>query len=313
MMAFDAKRARREASVGFMGAVLLAFVLADTPCLAALGGTEIDDGHVDIGVVCLDEPELWIIRDDAMPLRPAAARFVLRANTMRQVRAQPGYEFLGSDGSHVWVTGDGLVEGEPFIGFAGAACPDFPLAGSVMWLLVGGISGPGHVVLFQKALALKVYVDTRAGIKEDIPLAASGHDHYVWAFSEPGHYTIQLSLAGFARESGEPHLGRAASFVFDVHPPALALDIQPLHETAEDDGGSIFLLVKGNKGARWQLETTGDLAAGLWGAEGPVRTMTGSGSSGISLPRLAPAAFYRIAPRPRPYPPESATGGGEEE
>lgn len=305
MMAFDAKRARLGASAGFMGAVLLAFVLADTPCLAALGGTEIDDGHVDIGVVCLDEPELWIIRDDAIPLRPAGARFVLRANTMRQVRAQPGYEFLGTEGSHIWVTGDRLVEGEPFIGFAGAACPDFPLAGPVMWLRVGGISGPGHVALFQKAAAPKVYVDTRAGITEDIPLAASGHDHYVWAFSEPGRYTIQLSLAGFARETGEPHLGRAASFVFEAHPPALALDIQPLHEMAEDDGDSIFLLVKGNKGARWQLESTRDLAVGLWGAEGPVRAMAGSGSASISLPRLAPAAFYRITSRPRLYPPAS--------
>jgi surface-anchored protein len=112
----------------------------------------------------------------------------------------PSFDFLGPDGSPVWVLPTTDTAGLPFMGFAAEeldpgtfSSPEFALS---------GFSGPGDFSLWSidgGTGTVTVNMDTEAGVIQSTPnslgLAAGTHSHWNIGFTEEGVYDVELTAS----------------------------------------------------------------------------------------------------------------------
>ncbi len=129
------------------------------------------------------------------------------------------WDFLGAaSGSPVWILPQGEDPAKPFFGIASEelAASEWPTL-SLSLISLDGPAG-GHFSVYQiDAFGTPlIKFDTSDGIGGDdtLPLIVGSHDHYNWAFTQPGVYGATFSVNGTHLIDGPK--SAAATFSFGV-------------------------------------------------------------------------------------------------
>lgn len=121
------------------------------------------------------------------------AIFVLGGYSIIEVPNNPALSFLGEVGAPIYLSGQQESQGVPFIGWNTEFLnPD--LGAETVTIELHGISGPGHVYLYQvDSLGAVTLLWNSADTEEDtLQIALGTHSHYNLAVTTEGIYTLEL-------------------------------------------------------------------------------------------------------------------------
>lgn len=202
-MTFSAWIARVAAVVTLATALAYA-----TPAVAdtAADRVVIGDGHIDMGPRFVKDAWTIEIRDDTVD--PVVWRdpdnVVLQAVDASQlpVPDDARFSFLGKPGDPIWLL--------PQVQKAGVLWPGWntqdakvatTVRREVTWTL-HGVRGPGTFVLFlnEEFGQPETVFDSRKAYPQQTGIDVDTHVHDNWAFSEPGSYLLDISMAGVTNE-----------------------------------------------------------------------------------------------------------------
>lgn len=177
------------------------------------GRLVLDEGHVDVLALALEDGELVLNTKDDTRLHDSAAvvrdpddlvfhatpasEHVLGANF-----ANPGYDQVGAPGDTRWYLPDVQQNGLLFAGWDTNGVPNGALAGNAIDLVLDDIEGPGDLVMltvddFGDA---EVKIDTKDALPQAIATRSRTHAHINWFFSEPGVYTLSWQARATAAD-----------------------------------------------------------------------------------------------------------------
>lgn len=115
------------------------------------------------------------------------------------VPSNPLFSFLGSPGSPVWITPQTQQSGKLFMGLGASELNASDWLSPITIELVG-FSGPGNFFLYQTDSfgnpTLHMRTDDGVSPSDAVSIPAGSHDHWNFAFTQPGQYLITLQASG---------------------------------------------------------------------------------------------------------------------
>jgi surface-anchored protein len=182
------------------------------------GRTVLSAGHVDAVAPYYEDGALAIkVEDDtgetAVVRDPSEV--VLHAKTPASEAAVPALEdfaFLGQAGDPVWILPQLQNEEILWAGFSSESIPLGAFAGDELTWTVTDVDGPGHAFLYvEDWLGLPVHrFRSDEPLPQSVTMRTDTHDHFNWAFTAPGRYTLTFKIAGTPVGGGEISSGEAA-------------------------------------------------------------------------------------------------------
>ncbi len=202
--------------------------LTTTALAIALAGSvhavTLNTGDVDVGLAY--EGGAWDLHvHDEVPdveYEPDEAILQAGASSMQIVPNDPNYAFLGSPGSPVWILPQTEDPNLLYLGIATEEIDSGVFVGDTITLSLSNVTGPGNFSLYQEAGfgVVNVFMNSGDGITSADSLARStgGHEHFNWAFTAPGIYTVDLIASGTLEGSGLFTSSGPVSYTFEVVP-----------------------------------------------------------------------------------------------
>ena len=248
-----------------------------------------DRGEIDLEVVWEDgEWELALLQEETeQEFEPGEAVLHAGPRTLSPIPDDPAFEFLGKSGGAVYVLPQDEREGILFLGIAGDEIQQGTFGGDTVSLDLMSVTGPGDVFLYASDSlgGVKKYFDSSDGFSDAdrFPVAAGGHAHQAWAFTEPGLYRVGLRASGVLADGGQPSASETTDFLFEVLGPKPfsegELDLEVvyeddewelalLHEETETEYGAGEVVLQA--GSRTRSVIPDDPAFGFLGESGAV-------------------------------------------
>ena len=182
--------------------------------------TVLSEGHVD-GPGFAYEDDAWNIHvhdeEADVEYEPGCVVLAAPAATEGTVPADPAFSFLGTAGDPIWVLPQGHVEGLLHLGYATEEIESGAFEGdSVDWSLVD-VDGPGEFVVYAvDGFGVPTVVfDSSAALPQTVSIPTGAHVHVNWAFTAPGTYHVDYSVAG-TPTGGSPVPSGAVEFTYEV-------------------------------------------------------------------------------------------------
>lgn len=167
--------------------------------------TVLNSGHVDIGVAY--EAQAWNlhVHDESTDTEYAPAEAVLQLglNTLSSVPNSPGYAFLGTAGSPVYVLSTVQKPDQVFLGLGTEELDPADWSSSIQ-LRLKGVAGPGSLAVWDTDAfgspvpLLNSSAATGNGIdaSDTLSLTPGGHRHLNWGFTQRGDYAVTFEASG---------------------------------------------------------------------------------------------------------------------
>ncbi|HMP82093.1 MAG TPA: choice-of-anchor M domain-containing protein [Verrucomicrobiota bacterium] len=181
----------------------LALAALMTTGVSTQAQTPITEGHVDIGIAYEDGSWDLHVHDEENDIEyePVDAVLVVGPAGQATVPAGSQWSFLGTTGSAYWQLPDSDTPGLPFLGIGAEEIGGGVFVDDLITLTLTGWSGPGNFSLFtvdEFGDLATLWMGTHDGISaaDAIQVLAGGHSHYVWAFTQPGDYTLTFEASG---------------------------------------------------------------------------------------------------------------------
>lgn len=181
------------------------------------------EGEIVLGI---KDSGSWPIPDPDDPWYSASDVTLHVGPTLENVVPDdPDYAFLGEPGAPVWETAPTGVPGDGELMF-GVSTHDLPgeeLDGRVPMGLLA-VDGPGEVITYTSSTSfVNTYFNNRDGLPDTWSLSSGRRQLPVWAFTESGHYCLDLQARATSAVDGQV-LGQrqALSVVVGDYDPATA-------------------------------------------------------------------------------------------
>jgi surface-anchored protein len=181
---------------------------------------------------------------------PSAAIVRVLDAARTQVPASASYSFLGAAGAPVWLLPQSPDEaadlGVVALGYTAASIAAGTFTSDIALQLTAlaftpepGVTGAGHFSLFTNdGLGVPtVLLDSRDGFSaaDTATIAAGGHRHFNWAFSEPGLYKLSYQVSATRTGTTAPATDTKV-FTYRVRSAGAPLTLWNLGETLVVDG-----------------------------------------------------------------------------
>lgn len=129
---------------------------------------------------------------------------------------------LGSSGTPNWRLPQSFNPSLLYLGVGAEEIGTNIFVGDLLSLSLFSVTGPGHFAMYQvDGFGVPTaFFNTRDGITgaDVLSLSAQGHDHYNFAFSEPGTYTVTLQASGTLIAGSEFTSSAPVDYTFVVVP-----------------------------------------------------------------------------------------------
>jgi surface-anchored protein len=183
-----------------------------------------DGGVISLGTYIgyeEDHPGAWGA-DEILTLVPEAAK---RTNPNANIRSALGITGTASTDVY-WRLPQTNETGIPFFGLASEdLADDTGATWSPITFTLKGVSGPGNFALWEvdSESNFNLFWESVGGVvpeDKDVVTLGGDHEHYTWAFSEPGLYGLTLEASGTRTFGGvsTPYTSEQAVFTFQVVP-----------------------------------------------------------------------------------------------
>ncbi len=162
--------------------------------------TTLDTEHIDVLIRYVPESTNRLelaVRDSTADRVYATNEVVIRSAAPARLTLPAGTPF-GEEGESIWVLPQSQDPALPYLGFATDGVPLGVYEGALRYRL-RRVEGPGEFFLWQAGMGgINVQMSTVDGIGEgdEAVLAAGGHAHYNWGFTQPGMYCVTLQAVG---------------------------------------------------------------------------------------------------------------------
>lgn len=206
-----------------LAGIALATLLAAT--LTTHAQTPLSEGHADIGIGF--EGGLWDLHvhdgENDVEYEPDDALLVVNSSAETTVPPGAQWSFLGATGSPYWQLPDSDVPGLLFLGIGTDEVENGVFVNDLVTLTLTGWSGPGNFSLFTVdglGDLETLWMNTADGISagDSIQVPAGGHAHFLWAFTQPGDYTLTLEASGTLQAGNIPTSSGGVDYHFQVIP-----------------------------------------------------------------------------------------------
>jgi surface-anchored protein len=174
------------------------------------GRTVLSTGHVDAIAPRLEDGVLTIRvkddTDDEAVIRDAA-QVVLHAKTPAaevQVPDLDPFAFLGAPGDSAWILPQIQNPDLLWPGFSSEAIPSGALAGDQLTWTLTDLQGPGAAFLYvEDAIGMPIHrFRSDEPLPQSVSMPTGTHDHFNWAFTEPGLYRLTFTVSATAAGGG---------------------------------------------------------------------------------------------------------------
>jgi surface-anchored protein len=180
----------------------LALVMATTISLKAQ--TLLESGHADLGVLYQQNAwDLHVHHEDLGEFDPGEVILQVGPAAESTVPAHPGFSFLGSAGTSVWIlpqTEEGHSDHLLFLGLSAEEQEPGLFLNDRITLSLAGVTGPGQFALYEVDAfgTPSVFMNSADGITDAdrVDLLAGTHRHANWAFTMPGEYEVSFRASG---------------------------------------------------------------------------------------------------------------------
>lgn len=199
---------------------LLGLAIVAAP--AAIAGTVISTGHVDIGIGYKNGAfDLHVHQEEPVEMEYEPSEALIQIGPASQTTAPGGaFSFLGPAGTPVWILPATEVEGLPFLGFGTEELNPSDWSGNLT-LTLKSVSGPGSFSLWEVNSfgSPQVFMSSHDGIgaSESLNLSPGSHSHYNLGFSQPGVYGLTFEASG-AHATDGLRLSGPVEYRFEVVP-----------------------------------------------------------------------------------------------
>ncbi len=202
--------------------------LTTTALAIALAGSvhavTLNLGDVDVGLAY--EGGAWDlhVHDETTDIEYEPGDAVLQAGASSEttVPNDPNFSFLGSPGAPVWILPQTEDPSLLFLGIATEEIDPGTFVGDEITLTLSGVAGPGSFSLYQTDQfgVPTVFMDSSDGITAgDFTIRPTGgHEHFNWAFTAPGTYTVDLIASGTLAGGGGFTSSGPVGYTFEVVP-----------------------------------------------------------------------------------------------
>lgn len=213
--------------------------------------SRLDSGHADIGIAYENGAFNLHVHDEthdieyAPPSGGDGAVLVVGASAQSVAPSAPGFEFLGASGDPVWILPKNQDAGLLFLGIGAEELEPGTFEGDRVRLTLRGLHGPGNLAVYDVDAfgTPTVALSSRDGISADdwVEVIAGSHTHLNWAFSAPGHYTVDFTASGTLSGGGQFIESLPTAYSFEVIPEPSSMAFLCL--------GALGLLLHGKGGA----------------------------------------------------------------
>ncbi len=191
---------------------ILSFTLAMT-LFGSANAVVLSLGDVDIGIAYEDDAWDLHVHDETADeeYEPGDATLFVAAGAQTTVSADPQKSFLGSPGDAVWILPQDQDPNLLYLGLATEEIDSGTFVGDTLTFNLVSVSGPGSFSLYtEDGLGVVTkFFDSGDGISaaDSITLSTSTHQHFNWAFTATGLYSVQFEASavlpgGMATSSG---------------------------------------------------------------------------------------------------------------
>lgn len=156
------------------------------------------EGHFDLGPAIENNTLVARIKDDrsqpASWVAPESLTFAL--GDAAAVQAPAALSFVATEGSTVWMIPSTQIAGVPWLGMNSQREEVVNGTKGGVTFTLDSVSGPGRVAVFNAgALGGGVGTHVFDGAGSAYHLPANTHAHQNWVFTEPGTYTLTISMS----------------------------------------------------------------------------------------------------------------------
>jgi len=168
------------------------------------------DGHMDLRVDFTNGAFAAFVDADGLPDLPPDTTLIRGNSLLRAtVPANPAFAFLGTSGAPVWVFPQSNTPGLPYIGLSAEQIGPGVLQNNRVKLTLTAVNGPpgGGFTLFQvdafgSPILRLSSLDGLDPVADSLLLSTCLHDHYNWAFTQAGEYTLTFLASGTLNSGG---------------------------------------------------------------------------------------------------------------
>ncbi len=226
---------------------LIASVIA---AVGSLHAVTLETGEVDVGIAF--EGGAWDLHahDESTDTEYEPGDVTLRAGASSQttVPNDPQFAFLGSPGAPTWILPQ--VE-DPQLLYLGLATEEIEAGifqGDTVTFSLTGLMGPGNFALYSvdEFGVVTKFFDSADGITvgDSMTLPVGSHQHFNWAFSAAGDYSVEFTATGIL----------AGGSMTSSGPVAYSFEVVP-------EPGTVGLLAIAGLALLWRLRAGGRRAA----------------------------------------------------
>ncbi|MDX1952396.1 MAG: choice-of-anchor M domain-containing protein [Verrucomicrobiota bacterium] len=203
---------------------MLAICTAAAGSVPSFSQTVLSTGHADVGIAY--ELGAWNLHvhnhATEEEYSPSEAILQLNPESARPIPASPSFSFLGSAGTTFYVLPQVEEANLIFLGLGAEEVLAGDFAGDNMVLTLKSVTGPGNFSLYSvDGLGNPtVFMNSGNGISDGtdfVNVPAESHNHYNWAFTMPGTYTVGFEATGTHSTDG-PVASGLVNYRFEVIP-----------------------------------------------------------------------------------------------
>ena len=202
----------------------LGVLLLWTPMMNA--ETVLSSGHTDVGIVYEDDAwNLHIGQHEATPpaeYAPSEAILQVGPASQTTIPANSAFSFLGAAGSPIYVLPEVQNNALLFLGFGTEELASGLFLNDEVTMSLQAVRGPGQFSVYDVDPFGNptVLMNSGDGIaaNDSVILAAGGHRHVNWAFSDPGTYQIDFEASGSLTEANQFTSSGPVTYTFEVVP-----------------------------------------------------------------------------------------------
>ena len=164
--------------------------------------TTLDTGDTDIGIGYDGGWDLHVHKEnppDAGEYEPADALLQVNGQAETTVPAGSQWSFLGTAGSAAWILPQSEDPNLLFLGIGTEEIASGIFVGEEVTLSLSSVTGPGNFSTYTESLGIpNVLFDSSDGITgaDSFTLPTGTHQHFNFAFTAPGDYTIAFEGSG---------------------------------------------------------------------------------------------------------------------
>jgi surface-anchored protein len=190
-------------------------------------------GHTDVGIAYLDGAwDLHIGQHEADPpaeYAPDEAILGVGPAAQTTVPSNPAFGFLGSPGSMVYILPQAENPSLLFLGFGAEELDPGLFVNNQVTLSLTSAHGPGQFSVYDVDAfgTPNVLMNSGNGITpgDSVVLAAGGHRHVNWGFTEPGTYEVNFEATGLLVAGNQFASSGPVTYTFAVVPEPGAVSL----------------------------------------------------------------------------------------